>query len=369
MKMLLAPDAFKGSLTAAEAASAMAAGISSVMPDAEIVAMPLADGGEGTLDLLHAACGGTVCGDLLFADDNVGHFALIESARLIGLNLPEMQLDVFERGSERIGAAVLSALDAGVEDIRIALGGSATVDGGLGLLTRLGCCVTDHAGAPVSLDLNGMMKAVRVDPDGMDPRLKRVRMMILSDVQNPLCGSQGAVHVYGPQKGIQDDQLTEVETAMQHWASICEQAFGVSVMCDAGAGAAGGLGFALKLLGADMISGAGYVMHACGFEQAVATADWVVTGEGWSDAQTLCGKLPAIVARKALDYSVKTALISGRVTAWPDMEQHFDRVIAAMPADYPPDKIMTDAAMLLQRAAAAWATYLNPGNQQAKYLF
>jgi len=358
MKLLLAPDAFKGSLTAAEAASAMAAGIRSVMPDADLTVMPLADGGEGTLDALHTALGGHICGDLLYVDDDNGHFALIESARLIGLNLPEMQLDVFERGSAKLGDAVLSALDAGVEDIRIALGGSATVDGGLGLLTRLGCRVTDHAGAPVSSDLNGMMKAVRVDPGGIDPRLNGAQITLLSDVQNPLCGNQGAVHVYGPQKRIQNDKLTEVETAMQRWASVCEQTFGVSVKCDAGAGAAGGVGFALKLLGAEMISGAEYVMGVCGFKQAVATADWVVTGEGRSDAQTLCGKLPMIVARKARDHGVKTALISGAVADRPDMRQLFDAVIAATPAGYPPHKIMTDAGMLLQRAAAAWAADL-----------
>ncbi len=355
MKLLLAPDAFKGSLSAVEAVSAMSAGIRSVMPDAEIVAMPLADGGEGTLDVLSAACGGAVYADRLVTEEGGGHFAVIESARLIGLNRPEMQCDLFTRGSARLGEALLSALDAGLRDIRIALGGSATLDGGLGMLSRLGCRVADGAGAPVSADLNGMLKVVEVDPDGIDPRLKRARLSILSDVKNTLYGIQGAVQMYGPQKGLRKDQMAKVESAMQHWADVCEQAFGVSAHGAAGAGAAGGVGFALKLLGAETVSGAQYVMHACGFEQAVATADWVVTGEGRSDAQTLCGKLPAIVARKARDHGVKCALISGLVTDPAAMVQHFDSVIAATPSDYPRDDIIPDAAMLLQRAAAAWA--------------
>jgi len=361
MKLLLAPDAFKGSLSAAEAAEAMAAGIRSVMPEAEVISMPLADGGEETLDVLHASCGGDVRNDILYFEDNGAPCSLIESARLIGPNVPDMQCDVFERGSKRVGAALLSALDAGVQDIRIALGGSATVDGGLGLLTRLGCCVTDHAGAPVSADLHGMMQAVRVDQRDLDPRLNNVQITLLSDVQNPLCGSRGAVHVYGSQKGIQDNRLSEVESAMQRWASLCEQAFGISSMHDAGAGAAGGLGFALKLLGAEVVSGAAYVMHACGFEQAVATADWLVTGEGRSDAQTWCGKLPMVVARTARDCGVKTALISGAVAERQGMQQFFDAVIAATPADYPPSNIATDAGMLLHRAAAAWATTIRRG--------
>jgi len=355
MRILIAPDAFKGSLTSVEAAAAMAAGIRSVLPDTEMITMPLADGGEGTLDVLHAQCGGDVRNGILYFEDNGTPCSLIESARLIGLGLPDRQADVFERGSTKLGAAVLSALDAGVWDIRVALGGSATVDGGLGLLAVLGCRVLDYAGEPVSPDLNGMMQAEQIDVGRIDPRLRRVRLTVLADVQNPLCGNQGAVHLYGPQKGIQDNRLAEVEAAMQCWSLLCERAFGISVNKDAGAGAAGGLGFALKLVGGQLVSGAEYVMNACGFDQLVKTVDWVVTGEGSSDIQTMYGKLPMLVAVKARDYGVKTALISGVVDRMESLEKAFDAVVAATPADYSLDRAMLDAGPLLLHASATWA--------------
>ncbi len=358
MRILIAPDAFKGSLTSAEAAEAMAAGIASAMPDAEIITMPLADGGEGTLDVLQAHGAGVVQYGSLYFDDNGVSCVLIESARLIGWGLPEMQIDVFERGSAGLGKTVLAALDAGVRDIRIALGGSATVDGGLGLLAALGCRVLNHAGEVVSPDLNGMMQAVNIDAGGMDARLRHVRMTILSDVQNPLCGEQGAVCMYGPQKGIHHHQLAEVDAAMRRWAGLCEQAFGISVAGDAGAGAAGGLGFALQLLGTQTVSGAEYVMQACGFEQALKTADWVVTGEGKSDAQTLHGKLPVIVAAHARHYGVNTVLLSGFIEPVAALEQAFDTTRCACPVGVCMQQAMSTAGPLLQQAAAKWADSL-----------
>jgi len=358
MRILIAPDAFKGSLTAVEAARAMVAGIRTVMPDAEIIAMPLADGGEGTLDVVHAQCGGDVRNDMLYFKVDGTSCALIESARLIGLNLPGMQADVFERSSAKLGVAILSALDAGVQDIRIALGGSATVDGGSGLLATLGCRVLNQDGLPVLPDLNGLMSAELMDASAIDPRLNHVRITVLSDVQNSLCGSRGAVYVYGSQKGIQDNRLAAVESSMQHWGGLCEQTFGVSVMRDAGAGAAGGLGFALKLLGAEMLSGAEYVMHACGFEQFIQTVDWVVTGEGKSDAQTLDGKLPMVVAAKARSHGVKTALISGMVEQPEMMQAAFDAVCSCCPSGISVQQAMANAEPLLQQAAAEWADAL-----------
>jgi len=366
MRILIAPDSFKGSLTSREAAAAMASGIRSAMSDADVFTMPLADGGEGTLDVLHAQCGGAVRNGILYFDDNGVSCALIESARLIGLSLPDMQADVFERGSAKLGVAVLAALDAEVQDIRIALGGSATVDGGLGFLATLGCRVLNRAGESVSPDLNGMMQAELIDIGGLDRRLRHVRMTILCDVQNPLCGSQGAVHLYGPQKGIQDNRLTEVESAMQQWGDLCEQAFGVSLMHDAGAGAAGGLGFALCLLGAQAVSGAEYVMAICDFEQVMKTVDWVVTGEGKSDAQTLHGKLPIIVAAKARRNGVKTALISGIIEQAEVMEKSFDAIHVVCPDGVSVRQSMSSAGVLLQQATARWAGSLVEQNSTAE---
>jgi len=358
MRILIAPDAFKGTLTAIEAAEAMAAGIRFSRPEAEIVSMPLADGGEGTLDVLHARRGGKVQNNILYFDDHGDPCGLIESARLIGLTLPDMQYDVFARGSGRLGLAMLAGLDAGACDIRIALGGSATADGGLGLLVALGCRVLNDLGEPVSPDLSGMMQAQKIDTGRIDPRLKHIQMTILCDVQNPLCGNQGAVYLYGPQKGLQINRLSEIEAAMWRWGCLCEQTFGVSVMHDVGAGAAGGLGFALKLLGAQTVSGAEYVMAACDFDQVLKTVDWVVTGEGKSDAQTVHGKLPIIVAAKARRHGVKTALISGVIEQADVMKKAFDAVHCSCPAGLAVNKAMCNAEPLLQQAAAEWADSL-----------
>ncbi len=354
MRILIAPDAFKDSLTSTEAAVAMASGIRAGAPDAEMLMMPLADGGEGTLDVLHIQCVGEVRNDILYFNDNDVPCGLIESARLIGLTLPDMQDDVFERGSEKLGMAILAALDAGVHDIRIALGGSATADGGLGLLAALGCLVLDRDGICVSPDLNGMIQADRINLNNMDQRLKHVRITILCDVQNPLCGNQGAVHLYGPQKGIEPKRLTEVETAMRHWAGVCEQAFGISVKNDAGAGAAGGLGFALRLLGTQIVSGAEYVMAACDFDQVVSTVDWVVTGEGRSDAQTLNGKLPIKVARVARKAGVSVALISGDVLDRLHLSAYFDRIVPARTDDMSVSESMARAKDNLIAASEYW---------------
>lgn len=355
MRILIAPDAFKGSLTSTEAAVAMASGIRAAMPDAEIIPMPLADGGEGTLDVLHVQCGGEVRNDILCFHDRGVSCGLIESTRLIGLTLPDMPPDVFRRGSLMLGRAVLSALDAGVRDVRIALGGSATVDGGLGFLTALGCRVLDKHGVQVSADLNGMMQADSINLNNMDQRLKDVRITGLCDVQNPLCGHRGAVYVYGPQKGIESDRLPEVEMAMQHWAVLCEQAFGVSAIDIPGAGAAGGLGFALGLLEARIVSGADYIMAASGFDQIVETVEWVITGEGRSDVQTLDGKLPFKVAQAARKAAVSVALISGDVPDIQNLADCFDIVMSARAEGISEAESMARAKTYLHAAAERWA--------------
>jgi len=355
MRILIAPDAFKGSLTSTEAAVAMASGIRAGVPDAGIITMPLADGGEGTLDVLHIQYGGEVRDDILYFNDSGIPCGLIESARLIGLTLPNIQADVFERGSEKLGRALLAVLDAGIRDIRIALGGSATVDGGLGFLAALGCQILDRDGECVSPDLNGMMQTDRINMGGMDQRLNDASITVLCDIQNPLCGSRGAVYLYGPQKGIQYGRLSGVEAAMQHWAGVCEQAFGVSVINDAGTGAAGGLGFALRLLGAQIVSGAEYIMQACGFGQAIETVDWGVTGEGRSDVQTLDGKLPMKVAQVARKAGVTVALISGDVVDRQSLENYFDCIVSARTGDMSVSESIARAKACLVAAVGRWA--------------
>jgi len=266
-----------------------------------------------------------------------------------------MQHDVFGRGSGKLGMAVLAALDAGVHNIYIALGGSATVDGGLGFLSALGYRVMNGDGVCVSPDLNGMMQADSINVNNMDQRLRDAGITVLCDVQNPLCGSRGAVYVYGSQKGIQGSELPEVEAAMQHWAGVCERAFGISAINDAAGGAAGGLGFTLRLLGAQMVSGAEYVMAACDFDKVVSTVDRVVTGEGRSDVQTLQGKLPMKVARMAGKSGIPVALISGDVIDRQALSVYFDDIVPARTEGMSVMEAMAQAEAHLIAAAEHWA--------------
>jgi glycerate kinase len=289
------------------------------MPEAEIITMPLADGGEGTLDVLLPVLGGELRNNICFFQYKGRPHALIESACFIGISSPLMQNPVLNRGSAALGKAVALVLDDGMRDIWIALGGSASSDGGLGLLAALGCSATDLSGNQVSSDLQGLLQAKRININSIDQRLADARIAVLSDVQNPLCGKHGAVHVYGPQKGIEEPRLAGIDAAMQRWAEMCEEAFGVSALHEPGAGAAGGIGFALKLLGGETVSGAQFIMQKCWFNQFVKTADWVITGEGKSDSQTLSGKLPTIVAKASREHGVQVVLISGDIepSPWP----------------------------------------------------
>jgi glycerate kinase len=354
MRILIAPDSFKGTLTSAEAAAAMAAGIKSVLPDVEIITMPLADGGEGTLGVLLPVLGGELRNSIGFFQFEGRPHALIESARFIGLSSPLMQKPVSERGSLALGKAVSQALDESIRDIWIGLGGSATSDGGLGLLIALGCSVTDLAGNQVSSDLQGLLQAKHINISSLDQRLAETRITVLTDVQNPLCGKQGAVRVYSSQKGIKDSELADIDVAMQRWAHMCENTFGISVQNDPGAGAAGGVGFALKLLGGKTVSGAQFIMQKCWFNQLVKTADWVITGEGKSDHQTLNGKLPIVVATASRKHGIKVALISGDIEPSPLLVKAFDAVIPVRPAGMPVHAAMQDAEELLQKVATLW---------------
>lgn len=344
--IVIAPDSFKGTLTAAQAAAAMTGGIHAVLPDAEIIACPLADGGEGTAEVLAPYLAEGVC--------------LIESARLLGLNLPEMQaLHVMQRGSWALGLAMRKGLDAGLREFVIGLGGSATNDGGLGMLMALGMQAFDAQGRRVAANLAGLLSVQRVDMSTFAPELAQSRLTILSDVASPLCGPEGATAVYGPQKGISGEDIQAVDDAMARFARLCGQCGrGEPLMDMPGAGAAGGLGFALMLLDGELVSGAEYVMAKSGFSRKLATADWVISGEGRSDAQTLQGKLPCQVLKAAKVAGCRTALISGSLDAsvMAELLMLADHVLAAgedMPAN------QAEAARGLRAAASVWARGMN----------
>ncbi|MEO1767390.1 glycerate kinase [Thiobacter aerophilum] len=363
--MVIAPDSFKGSLTALEAAQAMASGVRRVFPAAQLRLFPLADGGEGTLDaLLHAgggerrrtrvtgADGRTIEADWGVLPDGDHPIAVIESAQVVGLALAR-DSDVAHRSTRGIGELIRHALDTGLTRLLIGLGGTSTNDGGAGLLTALGVRLLDDRGATLAPTPAGLARLKRVDFTGLDARVARCEFTALTDVDNPLVGPAGATATFGPQKGVVPEAIAEFDARLSRLAALCDAWAGRPVSREPGAGAAGGLGYALLLIGARREPGARVVCERVGLPQAVAAADWVLTGEGRSDAQTLHGKLPLEVARLAHARGVPVTLISGRIdeAARPLLQAHFDGCFEAAPATLPLAIALARAAQLLSDAA------------------
>ena len=319
--VIIAPDSYKGSAEAADVAAALAAGLAHSCPDATITEAPMADGGEGTLACIAAARPGrwqhasveAIHGERVTAPWYRTETGLgaIESARVLGLPLIERSdraPGLVDRGSGALGRLIRAALDAGVREIAVGLGGSACNDAGLGLLLALGARARDAGGRDVAPTLAGLLALDTLSLDDIDPRLADTRLRVLCDVDNPLLGATGASRVYGPQKGLTAAEIDAVEQAFARLAG----ATGARADVDApGSGAAGGLGFALAALGATLEPGADTLIELTGLKRQMAAADLVITGEGRSDAQTLSGKLPLAIARAAAP--VPTALLSGAI--------------------------------------------------------
>lgn len=331
MRLIVAPDSFKESLTSVEAAAAMAAGIHDVDPAAEVVGVPIADGGEGTVLAVTTALGGefrtaTVTGpDGTLVDAMWGFVpststAVVELAEAAGIHrIPTERRNIWAAGTVGVGELLVHALDAGATTVIVGLGGSVTNDGGLGLLLALGARAVDSGGEEVTPDAAGMARASRLDTSGLDPRWKEVEVVIAGDVTNPLCGRAGAAVVFAPQKGATPEDIGPLDEALGHWARVLA-ANGDSDLAEVrdtpGAGAAGGTGAALiAILGARMESGADLLLDLVGFPEVCRGADLVLTGEGSVDVQTGHGKAPAVVAATAAREGVATVAFAGRVSA------------------------------------------------------
>ncbi|MDR9834304.1 glycerate kinase [Herbaspirillum huttiense] len=321
--VVIAPDSFKGSLSAEEVAAAIGAGIQAAIPDAQVRLCPIADGGEGTLDALMHAGGEhlsvncrNAAGQYFSAPVGIlkNGSAVVESAAIVGLtDLAGTAVAVAERTTLGVGDAILDLLDRGARHFLVALGGSSTNDGGAGLLAALGVKFLDASGDSVPPIASQLQRIASVDTSALDPRVKEAHFVAMSDVDNPLCGEEGATAVFGPQKGIQPEQVAPLDQALAHFASLLEAALGRQASRLPGAGAAGGLGYALLMLGAQFRSGAETVADHIGLDQALAGADWLITGEGRSDAQTLHGKAPFIASQRARRAGVPTTLLSGGI--------------------------------------------------------
>jgi glycerate kinase len=340
-RIVLAPDSFKGSLSAPQVCAALRAGLVRVFPDADIRARPMADGGEGTLDAVLSAVGHAgsphrlrVCGancqpiDAAYGilDAPNGATAVIEAAQVVGItDRGGMSVAVGQRTTRGVGELITALLDQGVRRFMVGLGGSSTNDGGAGLLAALGMALRDAAGREVEPGPEGLAALSSVDASALDSRLAECAITIMSDVNNPLAGEHGATAIFGPQKGVAAAQIRRFDQTIANFAERAESAVGRCAAKAPGAGAAGGLGFALQLLGGKFHSGAAVVADLIGLDAALADADWAITGEGRSDAQTLLRKAPFIVAERARARSVPAPLISGSVDAdaLPALGRHF----------------------------------------------
>ena len=339
--VVLAPDSFKGSLDAPDVCAAMAVGLRRVFPGVVVRARPMADGGEGTLDAVLAACGdsalraqATVAGGsgqpvpaaYGILTDGGTRTAFIEVAQVVAITDPiAMATPVAGRDTRGVGELRRRLLDDGIRRFMLGLGGSSTNDGGAGMLSALGLALSDPTGLPVAPTPDGLAALVKVDATALDPRLREAAITIMSDVNNPFCGAHGATAVFGPQKGVTPDLVAPIDAVLARFGVLAEAAVGRHVADNPGTGAAGGLGFALQLIGGEFRSGAAVVADLIGLDAALDGADWAFTGEGRTDTQTLLAKAPFIVAQRAAAKGVPIALLSGAVdpAALPALGEHF----------------------------------------------
>ena len=324
MKIVIAPDSYKESLSAKEVANAIEKGFLHVFPDANIIKVPLADGGEGTVDSFISAVGGrlichSVSGPLGDVTDSFFGVlsnqttAVIEMAAASGLKLIKSRdRNPCLTTTYGTGELVKAVLDLGIRHIIIGLGGSATNDGGMGMLQALGVKFLDSEGIELKQGGGELGKLARIDLSSCDTRLKETRFQVICDVDNPLCGPLGASCFFGPQKGATQELVELLDNNLARYAQIIHQTTGIDVREVKGAGAAGGMGAAfVGILKQSLLPGVEVIMEAIGFDKNLADSTLVITGEGCIDAQTICGKAPIGVAKAAKKHGIPVIVIAG----------------------------------------------------------
>ncbi|MBK0099279.1 glycerate kinase [Erwinia sp. S63] len=328
MKIVIAPDSYKESLSALEVAAAIEAGFSEIFPDAEYVKIPVADGGEGTVEAMVAATQGsivrlTVTGPLgapveaFYGLSGDERSAFIEMAAASGLELvPAAQRDPLITNSYGTGELIKNALDRGVDHIIIGIGGSATNDGGSGMMQALGARLLDQQGNEIAFGGGALPQLARIEIDQLDKRIQQCRIEVACDVTNPLTGEEGASAIFGPQKGATPELVQQLDKALAHYAEIIHRDLDIDVLHIAGGGAAGGMGAALHAFcQAELRRGIEIVTEALGLADQVKDADLVITGEGRIDSQTINGKVPIGVAKVAKQFNKPVIGIAGSLTA------------------------------------------------------
>jgi len=369
VNIVVAPNAFKGSLSAAQAAAAMGDGIRRVFADARIHSVPVADGGDGLLDILETPLqaerqvrrvrgplGETTEAAFLYSPAR--ELAVIEMAAAAGMALlPPDRLDTLQASTHGVGQLLEAALDLGARHIVLGIGGSATTDGATGLASALGMRFLDEAGQTLAGDGANLSHIRRIDTSSLDSRLAGIRLEVACDVDNPLLGEHGAAAVYAPQKGASAEQVMQLEQGLANLAEVIERQFGVDVRDLPGGGAAGGMGAGLQaLFRAELKPGAQLVLELLQVEEAIAAADLVLTGEGRLDYQTRYGKAPGAVAALASKHAVPCIAVAGMLddSAYELHEAGFSAVFSLCPGPVP-----------LQQAVAHTAAYLARSTEQA----
>ncbi len=366
MHIVVAPDSYKGSVSALGVAQAMARGIAKVFPQAEVRQAPIADGGEGTVEALVAATGGRLrheqvagpLGEPLKAQWGVlgdGRTAVIEMAAASGLPLvPKDRRDPRITSTRGTGELIRAALDAGLRKIIIGIGGSATNDGGMGMARALGARFIDAGGKDLPEGGAALADLARIDPGGLDARLNEAEIIVACDVDNPLCGPRGASAVFGPQKGATPETVSELDAALGHYAKIAARTTGRQVAESPGAGAAGGLGAGLLFFTPAVLRpGVEIVLEAIRFDELVAGAAFAVTGEGRTDFQTAFGKAPVGVAKAAKRHRVPVFCLSGGLGegAADILAQGVDAVMSICDRPMTLEECMNEAEALIEAAA------------------
>jgi glycerate kinase len=369
-RVLVVPDKFKGSVTAAEAADALAAGLLRAMPDLEVVRLPVADGGDGTLaaalsagyELVPVVADGPTGEPVGTAFAVLAETAVVELADVTGLRRltgPPAPLTASTYG---VGQVITAALDYGATRIVLGIGGSASTDGGAGMLQALGLRLVGADGAEVGRGGAALAEIASVHLAGLDRRLgSGATLLVASDVENPLLGPKGAAAVFGPQKGASPDDVALLNFALTRWAAITESVIGRDIADDVGAGAAGGTGFgAMAYLGARLVPGVELVLDLIGFDAALDGADLVITGEGSLDSQSLSGKAPVGVARAAARHGVPVVAVAGLVSLTEAETAAAGFAAAYSLADLEPDYAasMAGAADLLTQIGYLIASWL-----------
>ena len=374
MKIVIAPDSFKGSLTAAEAAEAIETGFRAVYPDAEYVKVPMADGGEGTVQSLVDATSGTIITQLVsgpMGDMVAGFFgilgdrqtAVIEMAAASGIHwVRPKERDVFLASSFGTGQLINAALDRGCDKLIVGLGGSATNDGGMGMMKALGAQFLDQEGVQLTADVRALLQLERIDLRHLDPRLDKTEIVVACDVDNPLCGENGASMVFGPQKGATEEDIAVLDQALTRYGDILSANAGRDIASEPGAGAAGGMGAAfIGLIDAVLKPGVDIVIEIVDLANSLVDANLVITGEGRIDNQTIHGKTPMGVAKVAKSCNLPVICIAGSVEDGADFTHQLgiDEIYSVTEGDYDLTEVLIEAEHKLTQAAQKIAKSLN----------